>query len=61
MGQLTDQLKEYLENTSPEQQEKDWFNVCCTVEGIDPNDPGARRKLNKINRKRKWESNIQKC
>ena len=58
MGQLTDQLKEYLENTSPEQQEKDWFDVCCQVEGIDPNDPKAKGKLNKINRKRKWESII---
>ena len=58
MGQLSDQLKEYLENTSPEQQENDWFNVCCTVEGIDPKDPDAKRKLNKINRKRKWESSI---
>ena len=27
MGQLSDQLKEYLDNTSPEQQEKDWFNI----------------------------------
>ena len=61
MGQLSDQLKEYLENTSHEQQEKDGFNVCCQVEGIDPNDPDAKRKLNRINRKRKLESNIQKC
>ena len=58
MGQLSDQLKEYLDNTSPEQQEKDWFNISCQVEGIDPNDPDAKKKLNKINRKRKWESII---
>ena len=58
MGQLSDQLKEYLDNTSPEQQEKDWFNISCKVEGIDPNDPDAKKKLNKINRKRKWESII---
>jgi len=54
MGELSNQLKEYLENTSPEQQEKDWFNVCCKVEGIDPDDPNAEKKLRKIQRKRKW-------
>lgn len=54
MGQLTEQLKDYLENTSPEQQEKDWFNVCCKVEGIDPNDPKAKKKLKKIECKRRW-------
>ena len=52
MGQFTDQLKNYLENTSPEQQEKDWFDICCKVEGIDPNDPSAKKKLKKIERKR---------
>lgn len=55
MGELSNQLKDYLENTSPEQQEKDWFNVCCKVEGIDPDDPDAKKKLKKIQRKRKWE------
>ena len=54
MGQFTDQLKNYLENTSPEQQEKDWFDICCKVEGIDPNDPSAKKKLKKIERKREW-------
>ena len=53
MGQFTDQLKNYLENTSPEQQEKDWLDICCKVEGIDPNDPSAKKKLKKIERKRK--------
>lgn len=56
MGNLTDQLKEYLENTSPEQQEKDWFNVLCKVERIDPNDPKAKKKLKRIQRKRRWAS-----
>ena len=54
MGQLADQLKTYLENTSPEQQEKDWFDICCKVEGIDPNDPDAKKKLNRIQRKYTW-------
>ena len=54
MGELSNQLKDYLENTSPEQQEKDWFNVCCKVEGIDPDDPKAKKKLKKIQRKRNW-------
>ena len=53
MGQLADQLKNYLENTSPEQQEKDWFDICCKVEGIDPNSPDAKKKLRKIQRKHK--------
>lgn len=54
MGNLTDQLKDYLENTSSEQQEKDWFNVWCKVEGIDSNDPNVKKKLKKIQRKRNW-------
>lgn len=54
MGNLTEQLKEYLENTSPEQQEKDWFNILCKVEHIDPNDPKAKKKLKRIQRKRRW-------
>ena len=53
MGQLADQLKNYLENTSPEQQEKDWSDICCKVEGIDPNSPDAKKKLRKIQRKHK--------
>lgn len=59
MGELSNQLKDYLENTSPEQQEKDWFNVCCKVEGIDPNDPDAEKKLRKIQRKYAWRPAIQ--
>lgn len=54
MGELSNQLKDYLENTSPEQQEKDWFNVCCKVEGINPDDPDAKKKLKKIQCKRNW-------
>ena len=53
MGQFTDQLKNYLENTSHEQQKKDWFDICCNVEGIDPNGPDAKKKLRKIQRKHK--------
>ena len=60
MGELSNQLKNYLENTSPEQQEKDWFDVCCKVEGIHPNDPAAKKKLKRIQRKYNWRHIWQK-
>ena len=43
MGELSNQLKNYLETTSKEQQEKDFFEICCKIEGIDPNSPKARK------------------
>lgn len=42
---LSDQLKEYLENTPKEQLEQDWFEIQCKCEDIDPNDPNAKAKL----------------
>ena len=42
---LVDQLKNYLENTPKEQLERDFFEIRCECEGIDPNDENAKRKL----------------
>ena len=42
---LVDQLKDYLNNTPKEQLERDFFEIRCKCEGIDPNDENAKRKL----------------
>jgi hypothetical protein len=51
---LSDQLKEYIENTPKEQLERDWFEISCRCEGIDPNKPNAKRELKKIRLKNKY-------
>ena len=42
---LVKQLKDYLDNTPKEQLERDFFEIRCECEGIDPNDENAKRKL----------------
>ena len=42
---LVDQLKNYLENTPKEQLERDFFEIRCKCEGIDPNDENAKRNI----------------
>lgn len=42
---IVDQLKDYLNNTPKEQLERDFFEIECKCEGIDPNDKNAERKL----------------
>ena len=42
---LVNQLKDYLDNTPKEQLERDFFEIRCECEGIDPNDENAKRKL----------------
>lgn len=49
-----DQLKNYLETTSKEQQEKDFFEICCKIEGIDLNLPNARKLLKRKQMKDKF-------
>ena len=42
---LVKQLKDYFDNTPKEQLERDFFEIRCECEGIDPNDENAKRKL----------------
>ena len=42
---LVDQLQDYLDNTSKEQLEREFFEIRCKFEGIDPNDDNAKLKL----------------
>ena len=42
---LVDRLKDYFDNTPKEQLERDFFEIRCACEGIDPNDENAKRKL----------------
>lgn len=58
MGQLSEQLKEYLDNATPEQLEEDWFKVQCVIRGINPELPDADKQLKKLIRKEKWECRI---
>jgi hypothetical protein len=43
---LSAQLKKYLEETPREQLERDFFEIECKCEGIDPDDEHAKFKLN---------------
>lgn len=45
---MLEQLRKYLDETPKEQLERDFFEIECTCQGIDPNDPNAKRKLNMI-------------
>lgn len=54
MGELSNQLKNYLETTSKEQQEKDFFEICCKIEGIDPSLSNAKKLLKRKQRKDKF-------
>ena len=60
MGQLSEQLKDYLETTTPEQQEEDFYKICCKIEGLDPNDPKSKKKLERINRRRAMKPVLNK-
>ena len=42
---LVAQLKDYLDNTPKEELEREFFEIRCKFEGIDPNDDNAKRKL----------------
>lgn len=42
---LVDQLKDYLDNTPKEQLERDFFEIRCKLEGIDPDYENAKQKL----------------
>lgn len=42
---MVDNLKEHLANTPKEELEREFFEIRCEYEGIDPNDEDAKRKL----------------
>lgn len=48
MGQLSEQLKNWLETATPEEIERVKFKVDCKCNGIDPTDNNAHRKLKNI-------------
>ena len=54
MGELSNQLKNYFETTSKEQQEKDFFEICCKIEGIDSTLPNAKKLLKRKQMKDKF-------
>lgn len=54
MGEFSNQLKNYFETTSEEQQEKDFFEICCKIEGIDSTLPNAKKLLKRKQRKDKF-------
>lgn len=58
MGELSNQLKTYWETTSEEQQEKDFFEICCKIEGIDANLPNAKKLLKRKQMKDKFRYRI---
>lgn len=58
MGEFSNQLKNYFETTSKEQQEKDFFEICCKIEGIDANLPNAKKLLKRKQRRDKFRYRI---
>lgn len=54
MGELSKQLKAYLDGTPKEQIEKDFFEITCRLNGIDPTSPNAKRKIKIISFKNKY-------
>lgn len=55
MGELSEQLKKYMAEASPEQLKKDFFNAECRSRGIDPTLPNAKRFLKRMKRKERWD------
>lgn len=45
MGELSNQLKKYLEETPKEIQEQHFFEIACKIQNIDPSSPNAKRLL----------------
>lgn len=56
MGELTEQLKKYLHETSKEQLEKDFFEIECLIHDVDPNTSNAHKLLRKVKRRLYWKS-----
>lgn len=58
MAKLSEQLREYLDNATPEQLEKDYFKIQCYLHDINESDPDAKKLLKKAIRKEKWGHRI---
>lgn len=51
MGEFSNQLKKYLDETPKEVQEQHFFEIQCRMAGIDHTKPDAKRKLKRYNLK----------
>ncbi len=53
MGKLTEQLKKHIDEVGKEAFAQECFEFNCRWHGIDPNDPKAKKKLKRAER-RTW-------
>ena len=60
MGQFSDQLKKYFEETPKEEIDRHFFEFECDWYHIDKNDPHAKRKIKRKHLKEKWQRRLPK-